>query len=305
MLTNGQDVARQDMLSDALPNRTIDDQVLLLQTNFQFQQTGTAFSVDYDKTKIAFVAANGEESSLPSESTLTKYVGKAGIASDVEYSFFIANMMQESGLLKVTTEASDHYADGDYDWGEGSSCPKTCTKSDNVDSGTSCCGSDCSSKCTKHYIGRGYLQTTWLKNYQDAKDTGGCTKDENDNEVDIVKNPEKVASDTVLAWCTSAFFWKKNVHDDRCKTTCDLGNTISAINGDQECESGSQFKNATDPSVEAHHREAAQNRFCYYSAFYYSYSGGKWPDTDSTCISDLAQKRTDNPGCNGYCCKSW
>jgi len=296
MLTNGQDVARQDMLSDALPNRTIDDQVLLLQTNFQFQQTGTAFSVDYDKTKIAFVAANGEESSLPSESTLTKYVGKAGIASDVEYSFFIANMMQESGLLKVTTEASDHYADGDYDWGEGSSCPKTCTKSDNVDSGTSCCGSDCSSKCTKHYIGRGYLQTTWLKNYQDAKD-GGCDKDENGNSVDIVKNPEKVASDTALAWCTSAYFWKKNVHDDRCTTTCDLGMTISAINGNQECTGGSEFSAA--------HAEAAQNRFCYFAAFYYSYSGGTWPDTDSTCISNLAKKRSDSSTNNGATCASW
>merc|ERR1719242_712613 len=119
--------------------------------------------------------------------------------------------------------------------------PQTVEKSDNVIADTSCCGSACKSKCNKHYIGRGYLQTTWLKNYQLAKD-GGCTKDESGNSVDIVKNPEKVASDTALAWCTSAVFWKREVHDDRCKgttaskTTCDLGNTISAINGDQECD---------------------------------------------------------------------
>jgi len=303
MLTNGQSVAHQDMLADAVPNRTIDDQVLLLQTNFQFQQTGTRFTVNYDKSKQAFKDAKGTGSNWPSSAILKKYVEMAGISTDTEFSFFVANMMQESGLLTTTTENSEHYGDADYDWAgdkDGSNCPTTCAESDNVDAETSCCGSDCKSKCNNHYIGRGYLQTTWLKNYQLAKD-GGCTKDESGNSVDIVKNPEKVASDTALAWCTSAIFWKREVHDDRCKgttaskTTCDLGNTISAINGDQECEYGANFTEA--------HRESAQNRFCYFAAFYDSYSN-KWPEDDTTCISDLSKKRSDNTH-NGRSCESW
>merc|ERR1712173_174775 len=134
------------------------------------------------------------------------------------------------------------------------------------------------------------------KNYKDAKDNGNCTKDKDGNSVDIVTNPEKVATDSALAWCTSAFFWKKNVHDDRCTSTCDLGNTISAINGDQECATGSEFTEA--------HRESAQNRFCYFAAFYYSYSNGKWPDDDDTCIDNLDDKR-DGSTAGGASCKSW
>merc|ERR1711988_718201 len=61
-----------------------------------------------------------------------------------------------------------------------------------------CMGAACSSKCKVQYYGRGYLQTTWRENYVKAKNDGGC------NSVDIVKNPNKVATDTSLAWCTAA-----------------------------------------------------------------------------------------------------
>lgn len=312
MLANGQNIVHQDVLADAFPNRTFDDQVLLLQETFQFQRAGatslgsektktafkaaegaessagTAFTLDYEKTKTAFTAAKGSASNLPSEAVLKQYVGEAGIADAKEFSFFIANMMQESGLLKVTKEASKHYKTTDYDYGEGTGCPTSCPTSDNVDEGTSCCESQEScSKCTNHYIGRGYLQTTWRKNYVDARDNGKCNTDKDGKAVDIVKNPELVETDQTLAWCTSAFFWKKNVHDDRCSSTCDMGNTISAINGDQECKTGSKFTDA--------HAEAAQNRWCYFASFYDSYSDGKsWPDDDDTCINNLDEKRVAN-----------
>merc|ERR1711956_189894 len=54
----------------------------------------------------------------------------------------------------------------------------------------------------------GYLQTTWLLNYKDAK-AGGCNKDASGGTVDIVDDPGKVATDDTLAWCTTAYFWKK------------------------------------------------------------------------------------------------
>lgn len=38
MFANGQNILHQDSMADALPNHTLDDQVLLLQTDFQFQQ---------------------------------------------------------------------------------------------------------------------------------------------------------------------------------------------------------------------------------------------------------------------------
>merc|ERR1712153_206638 len=91
---------------------------------------------------------------------------------------------------------------------------------------TKCCrGSNCATKCDKHYSGRGYLQTTYYKNYKDASEAG-CTKDFNGNSVDIVKNPELVEDDEVLAWCTAAVYWKKNVHGDRCP------------NGSKSCNTG-------------------------------------------------------------------
>jgi len=116
--------------------------------------------------------------------------------------------MQESGQFTVTTESTNHFSNDDYDWGEGESCPKTCAASDNADAGSSCCGKDCKFDCNNQYFGRGYVQRTWRKNYVDANANGGC-KNEKGNSVDIVENPEEVATDENLAWCTLAYFWKK------------------------------------------------------------------------------------------------
>jgi len=186
-----------------------------------------------------------------------------------------------------------------------------------VAKGTTCCGDngddppikwyggDCNAKCNNHFFGRGYLQTTWRLNYVGARDYGHCNEDKDGKEVDIVDEPEKVAEDEVLAWCTSAYFWKKNVHDDRCKSTCDLGMTISAINGDQECDQPSTTRRRRRRAPDTEHREAAQNRWCYFAAFYYSYTESlgtqKWPDDDETCITDLDAKREDKQAT----CKEW
>jgi len=284
VMPNGQNID-QDMLADAVPNQTLDDQLLLLQTNFQHSRrevlatAHTAFTLDYGKTETAFEAAGGTKANLPSESQLKTTVADAGIASDQEYAFFFANLMQESAKLTTTTESSPPTEE--YDWAGGNKCPTTCpAEKEKVKAGTSCCGSDCESefKCTKHYHGRGYLQTTYLLNYQEAKDFG-CDKG---GKVDIVDDPGQVATDDELAWCTAAYFWKKKVHDDRGCPACDLGATISAINGDQECETGANFTETN--------RKKAQNRWCYYAAFYRSYAD-KWPNDDNNCISDLDNNR--------------
>jgi len=250
--------------------------------------------LDMGYTETAFEAAKGNKADLPSFATLQKYVLRAGIVSLKEFSFFVANMMQESDKLTTTTEAEDHYNSSSYDYAGGDDCDKTCDADENVAEGTSCCGSDCKTKCNNHYIGRGYLQTTWRWNYQNASDYGHCKEDSKGKAVDIVDDPDKVATDSVVSWCTSAFFWKKNVHDDRCQDGCDLGNTIAAINGDQECEAGAEFTEK--------HREAAQNRWCYFAAFYDSYTkskgGAEWADDDDVCIKDLALKRE----CGGEIC---
>merc|ERR1711988_1724714 len=102
-----------------------------------------------------------------------------------------------------------HFSDASYDWGEDEE-GETCD-SDTTDT-KGCMGAACSSKCKVQYYGRGYLQTTWRENYVKAKNDGGC------NSADIVKNPNKVATDTSLAWCTAAYYWKVAVHQDRCPT---------------------------------------------------------------------------------------
>jgi len=278
----------QDLFADAIPNQTLDDQVLLLQTDFQhnkrevFATAQTAFTPDYDLTKTAFEAAGGDSSDLPSKTQLETTIENAGIGSAEEYAFFFANLMQESGMLTAKTESDMNTKKDKYDYGGGSNCPTTCPyEKDKVDKDTSCCGSACESKCDNHYHGRGYLQTTWLLNYKGAKD-GGCDKDDQGKTVNIVDDPEKVATDDTLAWCTTAFFWKTKVHDDRGCPSCDLGATIHAINAAQECEGGNEFSETN--------RKKAQNRWCYYAAFYRAYAN-EWPNDDTNCIPDLSKNR--------------
>jgi predicted chitinase len=192
------------------------------------------YSPNQTKTENAFVAAGGSKSKITDNwSYITNAVTKAGIPDDVHFAFFVANMMQETAALTTKKEYSSHYDASDYDW---------------------------NSDQTIQYYGRGYLQTTWKTNYEAAKDT--CKTDDSGNTVDVVTNPVKIESSENLAWCTAAYYWKKNVQDDRCN--CDLGMTIDAINGDLEC------KAHKDKDT---HNEEAKNRYCYFKKFYEEYSG--------------------------------
>merc|ERR1712150_10347 len=82
------------------------------------------------------------------------------------------------------------------------------------------------------------------------------------NTVDIVADPDQILSSENLAWCTAAWYWKVNVQDDRCP--CDLGMTIDAINGKEECASHANKES---------HSEESKNRYCYFKKFYEEYSG--------------------------------
>lgn len=230
------------------------------------------FVLDWEKTKTAFVAAGGSTSSLPTEATLKTYTKSACIHDEKEFAMFFANLMQESDKLTATAEYNHASKKSSYDWGENKD-GKTCDR----DGEKGCHGSNCSSKCKVHYYGRGYLQTTWRENYAKAYTCGGC------DSKNIVVNPDEVASSKALSWCTTAYYWRTAVHLDRCPNggeSCDLGNTIHAINAEQEC------------GANAAHKAEARQRYCYYAKFYKSYSDID-PWADSVCISDLGQKYND------------
>lgn len=116
MLANGKNPHR-DMLADALPNQTLDDQVLLLQTDFQFKQdlalegsaspskhevlagVQTASSLDHEKNKTAFKVAGGDDEDVPSENMVKTIMGNASTSSDAEHS--IAAAPQQTQVSKA------------------------------------------------------------------------------------------------------------------------------------------------------------------------------------------------------------
>jgi len=235
-----------------------------------------SFTPDKDKAAAAFWAAAEDKSKgetvvkariTDNWDAITSAVTGAAISDAGEFAMFIANIMQETGEMTTKTEDTSHYTSTSYDYGEcaaGVSVPVN---------GTDLKTSD---DCKKHYFGRGYLQTTWHENYVDAMNAGKCNKDSAGNDVDIVKNPEKVGTDEKLAWCTAAYFWKIAVHNDRClknkSRRCDMGQTIDAINGNLECKPGNKH---------------AQRRFCFYKNFHESYSSTTLYWHDTACLTDM------------------
>ncbi|CAA6667733.1 unnamed protein product [Spirodela intermedia] len=79
----------------------------------------------------------------------------------------------------------------------------------------------------KGYYGRGPLQLSWNYNY------GPAGRSIN---FDGLGSPETVANDPVVSFKASLWFWMNNVHW-RIMSGQGFGETIRAINGDQECNS--------------------------------------------------------------------
>jgi predicted chitinase len=115
---------------------------------------------------------------------------------------------------------------------------------------------------TGNYFGRGPIQLTWDYNYSDAGDAIG---------VDLLGNPDLVATDGVVTWQSALWFWM--LSDGAAKGTChaaitagDFGQTINIINGGLECNAGNA---------------AALQRIGYYET--YCANLGVDPGTSLTC----------------------
>jgi len=80
------------------------------------------------------------------------------------------------------------------------------------------------------YHGRGYIQISWLYNYQAAANYL--------NNQNIVNNPDVVKNDPTVNWQTVQWFWTANVQPMLRKRGYTLGASVRAINGGLECDSG-------------------------------------------------------------------
>ncbi|WP_394941775.1 glycoside hydrolase family 19 protein [Psychromicrobium sp. YIM B11713] len=127
-----------------------------------------------------------------------------------EIAAFLANVQHETGSLQYLRELNTanypHYCDTSQPYG----CPA---------------GND-------QYYGRGSLQLSWNYNYKAAGDSLG---------VDLLHNPDLVATDPTLAWGTGLWYW--NTQSGATSVTPHnamvngngFGATIRAINGGLEC----------------------------------------------------------------------
>lgn len=219
------------------------------------EQTAAAFLVAADNSQLSD-EANMKARITDNWDLIEEAIYGACIADAREFSMFIANIMQESAELSTKVEYKNHYDDDDYDWGR---CNRytwhvvECTKTNSCNIPDNCKGERCPVECpyawpesqncddsNEHsckvqYFGRGYLQTSWYENYRDAFQNGGCNLDVNGQHANIENNPDLVGMDEKLAWCTAGYYWRTNVHEDRCMAGCNMGNTIHAINV-QECD---------------------------------------------------------------------
>jgi len=85
------------------------------------------------------------------------------------------------------------------------------------------------------YFGRGPMQLTWYLNYLDT--SMAIFGDDR-----LVRNPWLVAENPVVGWTTALHFWMTNkgrepvtAHEAMCTINGNFGQTISVINGNQEC----------------------------------------------------------------------
>lgn len=224
----------------------------------------------------------------------------AEITTKEQFAMFFANVVQESGRLKYKEEVGADEANWDkhknYDWG-------VCTPPESAP-----CKEDaaCKKTCTKHYYGRGYLQLSWMENYENASaDVCGTS---GADVCSLVTNPEKAATEEG-AWKSAAWYWKTAVGGDFTKWSSSenkmvphytMGETILGINGALECtidrptsenygkvgkkKTGYKLTNVT----QAGH---AKKRFCFYKKIYESLFPTKTvPSNDKRCVETVCSE---------------
>lgn len=129
-----------------------------------------------------------------------------------EIAAFLANVSHESGALQYVRENDHgqyaHYCDASKPYG----CPA---------------GVD-------QYYGRGPVQISWNYNYKSTGDAIG---------VDLLNNPDQVATDGSIAWRTATYFWNHKTSGQPRTSHAVMvggggfGETIRIING-MECDGG-------------------------------------------------------------------
>ncbi|RED59407.1 putative chitinase [Cohnella lupini] len=127
-----------------------------------------------------------------------------------EIAAFLANVNHESDQLRAVREYNtanySHYCD----WGQSYGCP----------AGQSA------------YYGKGPIQLSWNFNYKAAGDYIG---------VNLLNNPELVATDAAIAWKTAIWYWMSQngpgwtTPHNAMVNSNGFGETIRSINGSLEC----------------------------------------------------------------------
>lgn len=123
-----------------------------------------------------------------------------------EAAAFLANVAHESDNLKAVRE----YNTANY----------------NLYCSSGTCGG-------KQYYGRGPIQLSWDYNYRTAGQAIG---------VDLLNNPDLVATDAAIAWRTGVWYWMtgtgaaNSTPHNAMINSAGFGVTIRAINGSLECD---------------------------------------------------------------------
>ncbi|KAJ1722812.1 hypothetical protein LPJ61_005890 [Coemansia biformis] len=138
---------------------------------------------------------------------------KGDISSAREAAMFLANILWESDGLRAKEE---------YDCKD---LPSWCAQNYKLPGDSP----------GKTYWGRGYIQLTWLYNYQAAsRALFGNDK--------LVNDPTLASTDENVAWGVSFWYWAENVHSDAGVQAGNFGSSINKINGALECRGAAQDK---------------------------------------------------------------
>ncbi len=157
-------------------------------------------------TRDSLVAAGNAYSTFVNNGDMTK--------RKRELAAFLANINHESDQLRAVREYNTANYCNYCDWSRPYGCP--------------------AGQC--NYYGRGPMQLSWNFNYKTTGDAIG---------VNLVSNPDLVATDPTIAWKTAVHYWMTNsgpntmtAHQGiECNDSwCGFGQTIRSINGALECD---------------------------------------------------------------------